>query len=108
LGPHLLLPHLGLEGALRYLSLSAHVEDELCARSRAPGDLALAPKLHEELLTQLMEAHQVHPTAPLLVESEVRPELRRLVALELPNLAVVAWDEIPGNTPIIQEQEVSA
>ena len=88
------LPVITLEPALEQLLQS------LC-RARARGNAALEPGLAERLQpsspTRAQRQEASSEPAVLLVAPQLRTRLARFMRATVPNLHVLAWNEIPDN-----------
>jgi type III secretory pathway component EscV len=92
----LTLAHLH-EGRIEALLLASEAE-ELLRESLRPASagplLALEPELAQALVASVRLSLEAHPHAVLVVPAELRRHLRRLVEVELPQLAVLAPHEL--------------
>jgi flagellar biosynthesis protein FlhA len=97
----------GADGTLVILTLAADVERLLIEALHRGDDgvaLALEPALAQRLITRLggwMERFARQQVSPLLLcSASIRAHVRRLVERVLPNLAVIAPEEIAANVRI--------
>ena len=111
------------EGGIAALTLQPPLEYELrnAIQSEGGGEsLAIAPDRAVALTGQITEAwksamDQGHDKTVLLCDFRLRPHLAALLARQLPQLAVLAYDEIalgtnvrPVGTVSLQEEPVAA
>ena len=96
----------GNEGELKVITLDPSLEQLLLQASQgAPeGQLAIEPSLAERLHNTLREETEklemVGAVPILLVAPQVRAQLARLFRFSLPNLAILAYSEVPENRQI--------
>ena len=96
----------GKDGELKVVTLDPTLEQILLkATQGAPeGQLAIEPSLAERLHTTLREESEkleMTGSVPiLLVAPQIRAQLARLFRYSLPNLAILAYSEVPENRQI--------
>lgn len=106
LGRFIIQDLVGSEGQLQVITLEPSLEQLLLqATQGAPeGQLAIEPGLAERLHATLKEESQkieVSGQVPvLLVAPQIRAQLARLFRFSLPNLAILAYSEVPENRQI--------
>jgi len=100
--------HTDASGKLTAITLDAQLEYELCSNAKAEGQtegLGLAPDRALELLRAISTAwaaalEQGHEKVILLCDFRIRGHLAGMTSRQMPQLAVVAYDEIAIGTKI--------